>query len=509
MRSKKAIFNILTNLFLQLIVILYGFIVPKIIISNFGSNVNGLIASITQFLAYIALLESGFGPVVKAALYKPIANKNKNEIEGILKSSEKFFRTIAKIFIIYILVLCILYPLIVKSNFDYIYTASLIIIISISTFAEYYFGMTYKLYLQANQKNYVISIIQIFTYILSITFIVILVKFDISIHLVKLISGLIFVLRPLMQNMYIKKKYNISLKNSSSNYKIAQKWDGLAQHIAFVIHKNTDITILTLFSNLSSVSVYAVYNMIVTGINSIIRIFSESITSGFGDMIAKGENENLNRKFNMYEVMYFSISTVLFTCAILLIVPFVTLYTKGIVDADYVQHGFGHLLVISEFIWAIRLPYNSLVLAAGHFKQTKIGAWVECIVNILLSIILVRRYGLIGVAIGTTVAMTIRSIEIINYVNKNILKRTLLCSVKKILLIIIETLIIVFVCRFIPYLSNTNYINWIVNGIITFSIACLIVLTINVLIFKSEYIELYKTLKRIFNMRRNKCENKK
>ena len=76
MRKKKAIYNILSNLLLQIIIVIYGFIVPKVIITSFGSNVNGLISSITQFLAYITLLESGFGPVVKSLLYKPIAKQD-------------------------------------------------------------------------------------------------------------------------------------------------------------------------------------------------------------------------------------------------------------------------------------------------------------------------------------------------------------------------------------------------------------------------------------------------
>ena len=67
MRSKKAILNIITSLLLQVVVLICGFIVPKLIITKFGSNVNGLISSITQFLAYITLLEAGFGPVVNAA----------------------------------------------------------------------------------------------------------------------------------------------------------------------------------------------------------------------------------------------------------------------------------------------------------------------------------------------------------------------------------------------------------------------------------------------------------
>ena len=182
MRSKKALYNIISNLILQVVVVIYGFIVPKIIISKFGSNVNGLISSITQFLAYITLLESGFGPVVKATLYKPIAEKDNKTIKNILKTSEKFFRTIAAIFIIYIIILTVIYPLLVNNEFGKIYTVSLILIISISTFSEYFFGMTYKLYLQAEQKTYVISIIQIATYILSTIFIAILAKLNCSIQ---------------------------------------------------------------------------------------------------------------------------------------------------------------------------------------------------------------------------------------------------------------------------------------------------------------------------------------
>ena len=159
MRSKRAINNVIVNFILQIIILLYGFIVPKIIISQFGSNVNGLISSITQFLAYIALLESGFGPVVKSILYKPIANKDNKEIANIIKTSEKFFRKIAIIFLIYIAIMCVFYPYFVNKDFDSIYTISLILIISISTFAEYYFGMAYKLFLQSEQKTYVISCI--------------------------------------------------------------------------------------------------------------------------------------------------------------------------------------------------------------------------------------------------------------------------------------------------------------------------------------------------------------
>ena len=506
MRSKKAIYNIFSNLLLQIIMVVYGFIVPKIIINNFGSNVNGLISSITQFLAYVALLESGFGPVVKVALYKPIANKDKNTIANILKTTEKFFRTIAFIFLIYIVVLCFVYPLLVSKDFDSLFTVSLVIIIAISTFAEYFFGMTYRLYLQAEQKSYVISVIQIYTYILSVISIVVLVKLGCNIQIIKLVSGVIFVLRPIIQNLYVKKKYKISFKNTNEKYELKQKWDGLAQHIAAVIHGNTDITVLTIFVSLAEVSVYSVYYLVVKGLKSIIQAFSNGIDASFGDMIAKGEIDNLNRKFGIYEVIYFLITTLCFSCAMVFIVPFISLFTKGITDANYVRYLFGYLIVISEYIWAIRLPYSSITLAAGHFKETRIGAWVEAISNIVISVILVMKYGIIGVTIGTIVSMTIRTIEFVYHTNKYILHRSIWHSIKKIIIVIIETVAIVLIFNNIKLFANISYKYLIINGIIMFSISTIIVALFTLIFYRKETKEILKIFKRLFKKNNGKKE---
>ena len=75
-RGDIAMKNISSNLILQLVVIVSGFIIPKLLIGSFGSDTYGLVASITQFLSLIMLLEAGIGPVIKAKLYKYIADDN-------------------------------------------------------------------------------------------------------------------------------------------------------------------------------------------------------------------------------------------------------------------------------------------------------------------------------------------------------------------------------------------------------------------------------------------------
>lgn len=487
MRSKNAIYNIFTNTLLQIIIIIYGFIVPKIIINYFGSNVNGLVSSITQFLGYIALLESGFGPVLKATLYKPIAMHNKSEIEKILRTSNDFFKKIACFFIAYILLLVILYPLLVNNQFDFLFTSSLIVIISISTLVEYCFGMTYRIFLQAEQKSYIISIIQIVSYITNIILLFILVKINASVHLIKLLTGLVFIIRPIFQNLYVRKKYNICLSNNTERAVIKQKWDGLAQHIAFVIHSNTDITLLTIFTNLIEVSVYSVYKLVVNGIRSLAQIFTIGIDSSFGDIIAHNEQENLNRQFQVFEILCHFLNTVLFGCSFLLIVPFVSIYTKNVTDANYIRLSFGHLIVLSEYIWAIRLPYNTLVSAAGKFKETRKGSWVECITNILISLLLIKPLGLNGVVIGTIVAMTIRTLELIVFTNKHILKRNILVSFKNIFTIIVAFMIIIFFGNYLFVLENNSFLDFIVNGLVIFVFSLVLSFIFALLFYRREF----------------------
>lgn len=498
MRSKKAVKNIIASIFLQIVAIICGLIVPRAIIRTFGSNVNGLISSITQFLGYITLLEAGIGPVIKAALYKPIAQKDKIQIEKILKASQRFFRVISVMFILYIIALCIIYPLIVSTEFETGYTVSLILIIAISTFAEYFFGMVYKLYLQAEQKTYITSVIQILTTILNAVCVILLIRLGFDIQVVKLISAVIFVFRPILQNIYVKKKYNINLKKVKEKYYLKQKWDGLAQHVASVVHNNTDVAILTIFTNTAEVSVYAVYIFIINGIKNMVQALTGGIDASFGDMIAKGERRNLNRSFKTYELFYITLITIIYSISIVMIVPFVKIYTNGITDIDYYRPIFAGIIVLAELVWSIRQPYNDLVKAAGRFKETNTGAWIEAAVNLIISIMLVLKLGMIGVAIGTLIAMTIRTMEFMYHTSKYILKRNQIENVKRVVILIVEIIVLVPIGFLIGrFIEVNSYVSWIVLAVIVGVISILGVGTVNGIIYRKDLKDLLDMIKRI------------
>lgn len=431
-RSVRAKLNIVVSLLGQLITLLCGLVVPRLMLSAFGSEANGAAASITQFLAYITLLEGGIGGVARAALYKPLADHDTAGISAVMAELQRFFRVIAYIFLGYALILACSFSKISHVEvFGWGTTFLLVIVISISTFAQYFIGITNSVLLQAAQKTYVTTAISIAATIANTVLTVLLVYAGCSLLTVKLASSCIFVLRPMALQFYVKRTFAIAKVTGGNKTYLKQKWTGLGQHIAFFLHSNTDIMILTVFANLSLVSVYSVYNMIVAHIQSLTASFSSGMEALFGEMIAKEEYAELNRTFDKYETLISVVSVIMMSVTAVLIMPFISLYTAGITDANYWEPLFALTLILASLLYCLRMPYHAVVIAAGHFKQTNLAAYGEAILNVGLSILLVNRLGLIGVAIGTMVATAFRFAYYVWYLSKNIACRKITLFIKR------------------------------------------------------------------------------
>lgn len=501
MLKNPIVKNVSSSLLYQVVALIYGLIIPKLIIENYGSSVNGLIASITQFLGYIVLLEAGLGPIIKNLLFKPIVEKNSDKIETILGSTAKFFKRISFVFLIYLGILCFVLPNLVKDSFSNIYTISLLVIIAISTFSEYFIGMVYNVFLKSDQKNYIIDYVNIFTYILNILLIPILIKKGVGIHYIKIVSAVTYVIRPLFLKWYFHRKYNYKI-NNKSDFHIPNKTDGLAHHIATVVQNNTDIVVLTCFSNLITVSIYNVYALIVNGVRSIIVSLANGVDAYFGKEIIVSP-DNVNKKFDLYSFVFFTLTTVILSCTIILIIPFISLYTSKITDANYIQPLFAYILIFAEFLFVIRYPYSSLVYAKGDFKQTRNFSILEPIVNIVLSIIFVIKYGLIGVAIGTLVSMGIRSFGFMIYASKHILNTKVSKQLKLTFLSLIELGICLILNYYITF-NITSYGKWLVVAFGMFLLILTIIMAINTIFYK-KYVQ---QLINIFFKRGDKGEQK-
>lgn len=197
MRKKLLAKNTVASLLSQITALVCGFILPRLFLEYFGSEVNGLVNSITQFLGVISFLELGVGAVVQSSLYKPLAEGDKQQVSRVMVSADRFFRRLAQILLGYVLLLVTVYPLIANQSFGYLYTATLIAAISISSFSQYYFGIVNSLLLNADQRGYIQYNAQTITVVLNTVVCVFMIKLGGSVQLVKLTTSLIYLARPL------------------------------------------------------------------------------------------------------------------------------------------------------------------------------------------------------------------------------------------------------------------------------------------------------------------------
>lgn len=457
--------NIVVSLLLQIVVFVSGIVLPRLFISIYGSKVNGLVASIQQFLGFITLGELGIGAVVQYNLYKPLAEEQWDKVSSIVLSARRFFNRLVIGILIYVIFLACLLPFKVAEDFGYFYTASLVLAISFSYFMQYYFGMAYKQLLDADQLSFVRIIPQIIQIILNIVFSFWLINLHFSIQKVKFVTSILYSIQPLVMYIFVNKYYkNLNLKKGISGEPIKQKWNGIAQHIAAVVLKDTDIVVLTLFSTLENVSIYAVYNLVISGIQIIIESVVTNFTAIFGRFLAKNEIEEITKYFDKFEIIYHFGVTIIFFCIGRLIVPFVMVYTKGITDANYFVPEFAIILTVAQWLYCSRIPYHLMIKAAGHYKETQWSAIMEAIINVVISIIAVFRFGLMGVAIGTATAMLYRSIYYWGYLKKNILQRSLV-KIFKIYGSDLITVIISIILTHSICLEKTSYVFWILMAI--------------------------------------------
>lgn len=496
-KADIAFLNTVSSLLLQFISVLNGFIIPRLILQTFGSDVNGLVSSLTQFLNFISLLEGGVTAVIMASLYKPLHDNDIRKRDSIIVTTIDFYKKISYIFIIYSIILAFLYPLLFKTGFSYNYVSSLTLILSINLFSRYCFSLTWKNLLDSDKKVYITSFVQILCIVLSALSTILVIIIYPNIHILKLFSALIFLLQPIIFNIYVNKNYNINKKSKKDNTLIKERWNGLGINLAFFVHSNTDVTLLTIFATLKDISVYSTYILVIKGVQSILDGISGGLAPSIGHALFDKDKRHLENLCNQYELINFFVSFLVFTLTGILIIPFVLLYTNGINDANYYQPLLGFFMILAQLMYSLRSLSNIVAYNMNQFKALTKYAVAEAIINIVLSLILIQILGNTGVVIATFVAMTFRTISQIVFIEKNVIYRNTKEFYKKFIMFSIGSIIAVVFNKVFLYdiTAHINIVQWIFSAIIN-GIVLLILYSITSYIFyKNDFLYIIKRLK--------------
>lgn len=486
-RIKKASINLITTTLYEIVTFVCGLILPRLILSHFGSTYNGITSSVTQFLSLVSILRLGVAGATRVALYKTLATGDIAGTSAIVRATEKYMRKIGYVILAYIVVLAVFYPMFTDTGVGYFDVAILIVAAGIGTFAQYFFGITYQTLLSADQSIYVYNISQTGCTVANTLLSAALIYAGCTIQTVKLSCSIVFFLTPFILNLYVTKKYKLDKRCKPDNSGLKQRKDVLASSLANIVHENTDVVVLTLFCDVKIVSVYTVYNLVMAALRKVLEIFSTGTEAIFGDMWAKKQYDSIRRNLSLYEYVIGVLVSVLFSATLMLIVPFVSLYTKGVNDVNYILPTYAIIISIAMACYCFRTPYLTLVQGVGHYKQTKRGAYFEAGLNLVSSVVLVQFIGITGTAVGTLLANVFRSLQYAFYIDDHIVDRGKLIIFKRIFWI---TLNIAASCG-IAYLllgtmAKSGWLKWVLSGAIIVAISCVITGISSVLFFRDD-----------------------
>lgn len=498
-RTTKFVNNAMFAALHQIIVMASGFIIINLIIKNYGSELNGLISSINQFLVYFKLVEAGLSAAAIYALYKPLANNEIPKINKIVSTSRILYTKIGYIFISLVVGLAIIYPFIVSVEFTTpLLVACLVLVLGVGGIIDFFTLAKYRVLLTADQKNYVLSIASIIQVILNTSILYLLINLEISFIIVWIVATSSIFVRTIFLIIYVKKKYKYINYSLTPEFDVVkQRWSAIYIQVLGAIQLGTPILILTLVNrDLKLVSVFAIYSMVVIGINGVLEIFKSGLFASFGDILARNELSKLQKTTQEFEVFYYTIIGVVFSVTFCLLLPFINLFTNGFDDVEYVLPIVAFLFVLDGLLYNFRSPQAMLIVSAGMFKQTRKQVTIQGLIIVIFSLLLSPNYGIIGILIASIMSNIYRTTEILNFVPDKITKLPKSKSYKRIFRTFFVILIYFFTYKFLFDIEIKTYIEWVFTGLILTIFSIIIFVSLNILFEKNVVIDIVKRFKR-------------
>lgn len=476
-RTKMIVKASFVSLIMYALTAILAIVRTGIFIKIYGSASNGAMQLSNQIFNYLIILESGLGAAYLYKMYQPFEEKNFKKVNALYKGLSKSLKRIATIMFTALLLISFLYPLIVKDNtISYLRIALILLLIGIRNIIPYYFYLNKKNLLYAYEKKYYADFID--GMINSITFVVeiIMCKLHIDLLITLSVGIIIFYLANHIYNFILKRECKEVIKENEKPSFEGNKMtkDILIHQISSTINSATDSIILSIMNTLNSVTIYNAYNTIITFPIKVINKLVDNLRASIGKKIIN-DLEGTYKVFNETLALNFFMAAIMTPLFIVLANDFVTLWIGKEYTLDI-------LCVVAFALLLIHRTIMPVVYVArdskGLYKESKNYTLAQAITNIVVSLLLVGKYGIIGLLIGTLVSTYFILIPFnYNLIYKKVFMKKNTLIYKLLLIIIYVSLLTFGIYKFnmvFNIVGDTSWINFIIKAIIDGIIVALI-----------------------------------
>lgn len=475
MRTQKALKNIYFTLLQKICDLVLLFIQRTFFIRILGVVYLGVSGLFANIFTIFSLMELGISSSIIFLLYKPLAEGNNEEVSRLMQLYKKFYNIVGTSILIIGMFLIPFLKYIVNMNcgVDNLYLIYILTLISTST--SYFFSYKRSL-LEADQKLYVSSLnIFIFNTLATIFRIFVLIFFKNY-----LLFLLITIIMNFVSNLVISKKVTkmypliqFSKKVKFKQYELKPIFSRMfavsLNSIGNVVLTGTDNIIMSTYFGLATVGIYSNYYMFTNLIYTTISWLFVSVTAGVGNLKAK--NDDIN-SFYTFKRMSFINYYFYFICCVMLysfVNPLISIW----IGEEYLfDKTLVFIIVLNLFITGMRHTTVTFINASGLYYDIKYKPLIEAFLNLLISIVLTKYIGIIGIFLGTFLSLFFVSTWLEPYIlykkwfKKDIKEYYISFLLKFIFLIII----MLGIEKIVSILNINGYFMLIVYGIIIFSL---------------------------------------
>ena len=459
-------------------------------------------------------MELGVGASIVFLMYKPLKEKDYDELNALLKVYSKFYNIVGILVLIIGIVLIPFLPMIIKEYNTLNINLLPIYIFTLANVVVSYFLAYRRSLLEADQKAYINNInYSIFNIIgTSLRIVSLLIFKDYVLTLVitlvcTLASNIVIFYKTNKIYPFLINKSKSKLSKSKTNELIKRMMASTMHQIGNIIVTSTDNIIISACIGVTIVGYYSNYTMMTNIVYSMFSLIFCSITANVGNMkLTENEKKSedvYNRLFFLNFYLYFISCTIFFSC----INNFIELW----IGQEYVlETNIVFAITVSLYILGMRHVPVTFINSSGLNYNTRYKAIIEAILNLVISIVLVNMIGLLGVILGTIISYIVVSIWYEPYILykhwfKKGLKEYYLKYIGRIFFTIVT---MCFLYKLSTYFPTNNYLFFFIKAFIFFII-------VNILIYifygrKDEYkyyINLVKTT--ISKIKVRKKEGKK
>lgn len=400
MRTLNSAKNLLSSLGITLIMTLLGFLTRKVFVDNVGVEYLGLNGLLQNILGVVTLLEGGFGTSIVYNLYKPLAERDEARIIALVQLYRKVYRYIAGGIFIFSLCLYPFIDLFIKDVQSLSYVSIVYFIFVFNSIVQYFTAYKWSL-INADQQVYKLTVINL-TYQVGLSFAKLGILYFTQNYILYLVVeslfgiGLNIAIVHKVNQLYpfivTKVKYTV---DKETKKKILTNVKALFLHSlgGYFMHSTSNVVISS-FVGVVVVGLYSNYTLLTGFVNTISNQVLNSFSESVGNLIATETDEKAYSVFRTIFFVNFLITSSFSVIMYHVLTPFVCWW----LGEQYVMNNITLLIIVLNFyINGMRSSAQTFKVKSGIFIQDRYSPLLQGIINLILSLILVRVWGLNGV----------------------------------------------------------------------------------------------------------------